>query len=215
MTRKNPLAETLTKIRASTAAWFDRENDRLVRGLIETGAANGALKVGDRIPNFMLPNAEGRLVQSGTLIGRKPVVISFYRGMWCPYCSAELNALADVSPKLHEAGAEVVAITPEIGGVALKTKNERELDFEILCDVDNGVGMEFGLMFRIPDDIQPSYLKVNRRLPAIYGNDSWMLPIPATYVVATDGRIAMAYVNPEYRERYDPEKLLSDIADLN
>ena len=214
MTKKNTLAETLAKIRASTAAWFNADNDRLVRGLIESGATNGALKQGDPIPEFMLPNAEGRLVSSADLLGKGPVVISFYRGVWCPYCSAELNALADVSPRLREAGAAVIAITPEVGGMALKTKKERDLDFEILCDVDNAVAMQFGLVFRIPDDIQPGYLKFNVRLPMIYGNDSWMLPIAATYLVTKDGVIAHAYVNPEYRERYDPEDLLGEIAKL-
>jgi peroxiredoxin len=148
------------------------------------------------------------------MFATKPLIISFYRGVWCPYCSAELNALADVAPRLQAAGANIVAITPEIGGVALKTKRERELDFEILCDVDNAVAMQFGLVFRIPDDIQPGYLKFNVKLPAIYGNDSWMLPIAATYVVGTDGVIANAYVNPEYRERYDPENLLEVIEAL-
>ena len=213
--KKNRLAETLTAIRASTAKWFDLDNDRLVRGLIEHGAGESALKSGDRIPEFMLPSAEGRLMQSSSLIGRQPLVISFYRGVWCPYCSAELNALANAAPKLQRAGATVVAITPETGGVALKTKKERDLDFEILCDVDNGVAMEFGLMFRIPDDIQPSYAKFDVKLPLIYGNDSWMLPIPATYVVARDGTIAFAYVNPEYRARFDPEDLLPIVSRLS
>ena len=211
--KKNRLAETLTAIRASTAKWFDLENDRLVRGLIERGAGSGALKAGDRIPEFMLPTADGRLMRSSDLVG-DPLVINFYRGMWCPYCSAELNALANAAPDLRAAGANVVAITPETGGAALKTKKERDLEFEILCDVDNGVAMEFGLMFRIPDDIQPHYAKFNVKLPLIYGNDSWMLPIPATYVVAKDGTIAFAYVNPEYRARFDPDDLLGIVTDL-
>ena len=209
--KRNHLAETLAEIRATIPAWFNRNADRLVRDLIDRGAANGALKQGDRIPEFMLPNAEGRLVRSSDLLGQ-PLVISFYRGMWCPYCSAELNALAVATPQLQAAGARVVAITPEVGGVPLKTKKERELDFEILCDVDNGVAMEFGLMFRVPDDIQPGYVELNFRLPLFYGNDSWMLPIAATYVVASNGEIAFAYVNPEYRERFDPEGLLSIVS---
>ncbi len=213
--KRNRLAETLTAVRASTAKWFDLENDRLVRGLIEHGAGNGALKAGDRVPEFMLPSAEGRLMRSSDLIGEKPLVVNFYRGVWCPYCSAELNAFAAASPSLQAAGARVVAITPETGGVALKTKKERDLDFEILCDVDNGVAMEFGLMFRIPDEIQPHYVKFDVKLPLIYGNDSWMLPIPATYVVANDGTIAFAYVNPEYRERFDPEELLAIVSRLS
>lgn len=214
MTTNNPLAETLARIRATTAAWFNRDNDKLVRGLIESGAANGALKAGDPVPEFMLPSAEGRLVQSRDVFGRRPVVLSFYRGMWCPYCSAELNALASAVPRLRAAGADVIAITPEVGGVALKTKRERELDFEILCDVDNGVGMQFGLMFRIPDDIQTGYRRFDVNLPSIYGNDSWMLPIPATYVVGKDGVLAHAYINPEYRERLDPEKLVGVLKEL-
>jgi len=214
MTAKRPLSETLARIRAATAAWFNADNDRLVRGLIDSGAAKDALKEGDAVPDFMLPNAEGKLIPSSELFGSKPVVLAFYRGVWCPYCSAELNALADAAPRLKAAGAEVVAITPEIGGVALKTKRERDLQFEILCDVDNGVAMQFGLVYRIPDDIQPSYLKFNVRLPLIYGNDSWMLPIAATYVVGRDGRIAYAYVNPDYRERCDPESLIDIVAKL-
>jgi peroxiredoxin len=195
--------------------WFAHANDKLVQGLIDSGADAGALKVGDRVPDFMLPNADGKLVQSSQVFGKRPVVISFYRGMWCPYCSAELNALANVSPRLKEAGASIVAITPEIGGAAKKTKDERRLDFEILCDIDNGVAMEFGLMFRIPDDIQPAYLKIGKKLPLIYGNDSWMLPIPATYVVNKDGVVAHAYVNPDYRDRLDPEDLLPVVAKLS
>lgn len=214
MTRRNPLAETLAKIRAATVDWFARDNDKLVAGLIASEAAAGALKVRDRMPEFMLPNAEGALVDSKTIFGKKPVVVSFYRGMWCPYCSAELNALAEVSPRLKERGADIVAITPEVGGVALKTKRERDLEFEILCDIDNGVAMDCGLMFRIPDHIQPSYLRLNVNLPKVYGNDSWMIPIPATYVVGKNGVIAHAYVNPDYRDRLDPETLLDVIPRL-
>ncbi len=214
MTRKSPFAELLAAIRAATPGWFARDNDRLVQGLIDAGAADGALKAGDPIPDFMLPNAEGVLVSSAQLIADGPLVLSFYRGVWCPYCSGELNALADAAPALRAAGANVAAITPEVGGVALKTKNERNLRFEILCDVDNGVAMEFGLMFRIPEDIQASYLKFNVNLPKIYGNNGWMIPIPATYVVARDGIIAYGYVNPDYRDRCDPASMVDIVAKL-
>ena len=108
----------------------------------------------------------------------------------------------------------VTAITPEIGGMALRTKKERNLQFEILCDVDNGVAMEFGLMFRIPEDIQKSYLKFNVNMPKIYGNDGWMIPIPATYIIRQDGVILYAYANPDYRERCDPQNLIDIVARL-
>ncbi len=214
MDLKKPLVEIMSAIKAATPAWFGRENDRLVQGLIDAGAADGALKADDRMPEFLLPNAEGQLVSSAQLVAYGPLVLSFYRGVWCPYCSQELNALADAAPHLQSAGATVVAITPEIGGVALKTKKERNLKFEVLCDVDNGVAMEFGLMFRIPEDIQRSYLKFNVNMPRIYGNDGWMIPIPATYVIGQDGVIVYAYVNPDYRERCDPENLVGIVAGL-
>jgi peroxiredoxin len=210
MAKKKPLEETLAAIRASAPPWFDKEMNRLVDGLADAAVADKALKVGDRVPQFMLPNAEGKLKRSTDLIGDKPVVLNFYRGMWCPYCLEELKALAEVSPRLCKMGATVVAVTPEIGGAALKTKKGNELDFELLCDVDNGLAMEFGLMYRIPADIQRRYLKFNVRIPLYYGNDSWMLPIPATYIVNAEGVIAYSYVNPDFRERLDP-KLLPDI----
>ncbi len=215
MVARNLFAETLTKIKASTSEWFSKANDKVVRGLIESGAAERALKVGDRVPEFMLPRAEGQLVQSQDIFGKRPVILNFYRGVWCPYCSVELNAMADASEALEKAGASVVAITPETGGAALKTKKERDLPFEILCDVDNGVAMEFGLMFRIPEDIQPAYERAGVKLPIYYGNDSWMLPIPATYVVGKDGVIVQAYVNPDYRERCDPATLVDAVRKLN
>ena len=214
MALKNPLADIMAAIRAATPAWFSKENDRLVQGLIDAGAADGVLRVDDRMPDFLLPDAEGQLVSSAQLLANGPAVLSFYRGIWCPYCSEELNALADAAPRLKAAGATVAAITPEIGGTALRTKRERKLQFEILCDVDNGVAMAFGLMFRIPEDIQASYLKFNVNMPKIYGNDGWMIPIPATYVVGRDGVIAYAYVNPDYRERCDPESLVEIVRKL-
>lgn len=214
MTRKNPFADIMAAIRAATPGWFTEENDRLVQGLIDAGAADGALKADDRMPDFLLPNAEGQLISSTQLIANGPLVLSFYRGVWCPYCSEELNALADAAPRLKSAGATVAAITPEIGGVALRTKKARNLQFDILCDVDNGVAMEFGLMFRIPEDIQASYLKFNVDMPKIYGNDGWMIPVPATYVIGGDGVISHAYVNPDYRERCDPESLVEVVKKL-
>lgn len=213
MSKKSAFGEILANIRARTVDWFGRGNDRLIQHLIETGVADNALKAGDRLPEFMLPNAEGTLVNSSELLGKGPVVLSFYRGVWCPYCSAELNALADAAPRLTALGANVVAVTPEAGGQALKTKRERKFDFEILCDIDNGVAMEFGLVFRLPKENQELMVRVDRDLTKVYGNDSWFLPIPATYVVRPDGVIHHAYVNPDFRERIEPDLLLKVVAE--
>jgi peroxiredoxin len=213
MSKKSSFGDILANIRARTVEWFSRGNDRLVQHLIESGVADNALKAGAQLPDFMLPSADGRMVNSSDLLGKGPLVLSFYRGVWCPYCSAELNALADTAPRLRALDAQVIAITPEAGGQALKTKRERNFAFEILCDIDNGVAMEFGLVFRLPKENQEFMLKVDRDLPKIYGNDSWFLPIPATYVVRPDGVIHHAYVNPDFRERLDPDVLLNIVAE--
>ena len=172
------------------------------------------MKEGDAFPDFQLASADGRFVRRADLLAQGPAVVSFYRGAWCPYCSAELNALAEVAPHIRAAGATLTAITPEAGGAALRTKIDRGLDFEILCDLDNTLALECGLMFPVPDDIRAAYMERNIDFVRIYGNDAWLLPTPATYIVRRDGVIAMAYVNPDFRYRLEPGEIVKALAAL-
>jgi len=214
MTERKSLPDVLAALRNKQSARGLALADKLNQGLIEAGAADGALKVGERLPDFMLASAEGRFVRSEELLARGPMVLSFYRGKWCPYCSAELEALNSVAGEIAAGGATLVTVTPEAGGEALRAKFERNFRFEILCDLDNGLALECGLVFRLPDEVQKAYLDSGLDLPKLYGNDSWFLPIPATYVVDRNGVVADAYVNPDYRYRLDPETILASIARL-
>jgi len=205
----------LDAVRARSKPETVERYDRLVAALRASGAADAALKAGDIAPEFMLANAEGELVGSHELLAKGPLALSFYRGRWCPYCVTELEALQDSTSDIAAAGASLVAVTAEDCGGALTTKRERKFDFEILCDPDNGLGLAFGLLFRLPQEVIAWYRDINIDFPVRYGNESWFLPIPATYVIDRGGIIRHAYVNPEFRERMDPAQIVAVLNTLH
>lgn len=206
--KSKSLTETLAAWREKIGEPFRTANDAVVGHLIAIDAAANALKAGDAFPDFVLPNAEGELVYSADLFAQGPVVLSFYRGIWCPFCSAELEALHENEASIEAAGAKLVTVSPEVGGLPLKVKKERGFKFEILIDLDNGLALRCGVVFRVSGDLVRIFLANGIDFPLFYGNDSWFLPIPATYIVGRDGMIAHAYVNPEFRERLDPGDIL-------
>jgi peroxiredoxin len=208
------LAERLAEIRAKSSARSKNLYDALVKKLIDSGAMEGALKEGATFPDFQLASADGHFVRRADVLAQGPAVVSFYRGAWCPYCSAELNALAEITQQVKAAGARLVAITPEAGGTALRTKIDRGFDFDILCDLDNVLAAECGLVFPVPDDVRKAYVENKLDLAVINGNDGWILPTPATYVVRKDGVIAKAYINPDFRFRLEPAEILGALAAL-
>lgn len=213
MTSKS-LTEALAELRTKIGEPYRSLNDELIRRLIEAESAKGALKVGDKCPPFAMPSADGAIVTSAELLARGPLVLSFYRGAWCPFCSAELEALHEAEPAIRAAGATLVAVTAEVGGIPLAVKRQRGFKFDILCDVDNGVALDFGLVFRISPDMVQVFARDGTDFPLFYGNDSWFLPVPATYVVGRDGTIAHAYVNPDFRYRLDPADIVSALRGL-
>ena len=202
------LTEALADLRPKIGEPYRSSNDRLVRRLIETEVAAQAVKAGDKFPSFALTNAEGKLVRLDDLLAQGPLVLSFYRGLWCPFCSMELEALHRASADIGSAGATLVAVTPESGTLPLDVKRERGFAFEILCDLDNGLALECGLVFRLSDELISVFAKDGTDFPLFYGNDSWFLPIPATYIIRKDGAVHHAYVNPDFRERLDPEEIV-------
>ena len=213
MTKRPSLAENLAKLRDSNALWKARY-DALVQSLRDAGVGNEALKVGDVAPEFALANAEGELMASSELLAKGPMVLSFYRGKWCPYCVTELEALREAAPDIAAFGATLVAVTAEDCGGALAAKRKHRLEFEILCDLENGLGLSFGLLYRVNDTVRQFYQEVDINFPLIYGNESWFLPVPATYVIDRNGIIRHAYVNPDFRERLDPAVILDVLKTL-
>ena len=184
---------------------------RATAELIASGAAQKALKAGDKAPAFTLNDPEGKPVSSSDLLRQGPLVVTFYRGVWCPYCNMELQALQAALPDIREAGGQVVAISPQVASNSRKSVRQNELEFPILSDTHNDVAASFGLRFELPDYLVELYQSLKNDLPAFNGDASWTLPMPARYVIARDGTIVYAEVNPDYTQRPDPAELLPSL----
>jgi peroxiredoxin len=179
--------------------------------LIASGAAGLALKAGDTAPEFTLDGEDGTAIASRDLLARGPLVISFYRGVWCPYCNMELQALQEALPAFREAGASLVAISPQTRVNSRKSARQNGLEFPILSDPGNAIAAAFGLRFALPDYLVALYKSLRNDLPGFNGDDSWTLPMPGRFVVGSDGVIRYAEVNPDYTRRPEPLDMLPAI----
>src|SRR5690242_3143851 len=211
------LKEQLAEYRTS---WFKRvppERQAIMERHIEqlrTGAIQHTmLKVGDRAPAILLGNAKGELVDVDALLRKGPVIITFYRGGWCPFCNLELRAFQDVLPRITAAGASLVAISPEKPDDSLSTAEKNALSFEVLSDVGQEVGRAFGIVYEFTDELRGVYQGFGLDIPAKNGTPGeWSLPVSATYVVDTNSTIIYAYTDVDYRDRADPEDVLKVLA---
>jgi peroxiredoxin len=176
--------------------------------LIASGQTDRALNAGDRAPKFALPDAHGQTLRSADLIADGPLVLTFYRGVWCPYCNMDLQAIEAAANDMRALGASLVAISPQTAPNRRKSERENALSFPILSDHGNAVAHKFGLRFRLPDDLIAVYKGFGNDLTIGNGEGSWTLPMPARYVIGTDGILAYAEVNPDYTRRPDPAELL-------
>ena len=181
---------------------------RSTQALIDSGAAGKALKVGDKAPEFTLEDADGAMVQSAELLRRGPLVVSFYRGVWCPYCNADLQAQEAARPAIEALGASMVAISPQNATNSRKAMRQNALGFPILTDHGNAVAAAFGVRFAMPAELVAVYKAMKLDLEAVNGDTSWTLPMPGRFVIAPDGVIAAAEVDPDYSRRPEPEGLL-------
>ena len=181
---------------------------RATAELKASGQAERARKVGDRAPEFALPDGGAEVVRSTDLLARGPLVVSFYRGVWCPYCNTELQALEAFLPQIRELGGGLVAISPQSAANSRKSARQNELSFPILSDQGNEVAAAFGLRFRLPDYLVELYQQLGNNLPLVNGDPSWTLPIPARYVIDRDGVIRYANVSADYTQRPEPEDML-------
>jgi peroxiredoxin len=165
---------------------------------------NGALDKGQKAPSFELPDADGNLIALGIRLKNGPVVVTFYRGGWCPYCNIALRALQSHLPEIKRLGGSLIAISPELPDQSLSTREKLALGFDVLSDRDNVVARRFGLVYRVSDAARQRLLELGRDLVAHNGSQTWELPITATYVIDPNGLIVFAHVDADYRDRLDP-----------
>jgi peroxiredoxin len=210
------LKDKLDAIRAkgrqdpTLAAAYETVVDRLRRA---DSSAN-ALKVGDPMPAFVLPNAEGRLVASDELLARGPLVVSFFRGDWCPYCRTMLETYEAALPAIAAAGGQLVAISPDTNAMPSATKHKYGLSFEVLSDPDSAVILQFGVMFRAPDAYREMLQSRGIDLADRHGNQGWFIPIPATFVVDRAGIVRYAFTDVDFTYRAEPDAILGALKSL-
>jgi peroxiredoxin len=181
---------------------------RATATLIASGQAQRALQAGDKAPEFILNDPDGKTVSSRSLLTGGPLVVSFYRGVWCPYCNLDLQALEAALPEILARSASLVAISPQTAPNSRKSQRDNKLSFPILSDVRSEVAARFGIRFALPEHLIETYKGFKNDLPSFNDDPAWVLPMPARFVIGQDGIVAYAEVNPDYTRRPDPAELL-------
>lgn len=215
---------------ASTLAQALREQNEAARANIPTGTlavmdaatasleasrlAERSLAVGAAAPDFSLPDAKGDTVVLSKLLTEGPVVLSFYRGGWCPYCNIQLKTLQDRLGDITAAGGRLVAVSPQTPDHSLSTAEKHDLAFPVLSDVGNAVARSYGLVFTLADDLRPIYDGWGLDLPAANGDESFELPLPATYVIRPDGTVAWRFADADYTRRAEPDDVVAALRSL-
>ena len=180
---------------------------RSTQELIDSGQAERALKAGDRVPDFVLTDSERNEVALKDLLAKGPVVLTFYRGVWCPYCNIELKALEEVAEDIRARGATLVAISMQGAADSRMSRKDNQLSFPILTDKNGELAEKFGIRWSLQDYVIPIHQGFGVELPRIHGDGQWNLPMPARYVVDAHGTVAYAEVNPDYTRRPEPADL--------
>ena len=179
-----------------------------VAELKQRGVAANILPVGAKAPVFQLPDYDGKVVSSPDLLARSPLVICFIRGRWCPFCVGQMEAMNLVVPEIEAAGAAVVAISPQTVRQSFFMRDQHKLRFPLLSDPGNQLARKFGLSYRVPELQQAVYSRAFVNLPFTNGDESWELPIPATFILDRDATILYASANEDYTERPEPVAIL-------
>ncbi len=183
--------------------------------LADSGQADRALTTGDRAPRFRLPSATGEITALDDLLTHGPVVLTFYRGAWCPYCNLALRALGQHHGAIAARGARLVAISPQIPDESLTLTEKHDLAFDVLSDLGSDTAKQYGLAFDLPDDLAAVYDRLGFDLHRVNGGHPRTLPLPATYVIDPGGVIRWAFVNTDYTTRAEPADILAALDALD
>ncbi len=188
---------------------FQDAVDGLVSRLKQFDVGDSAPKPGESMPNFVLPDQNGQLISLDSLLRKGPVAVTFHRGHWCPFCRINTRALAEAQNQIAAEGGQVAAIMPDREHFAAELKSESGAPFPILTDFDNGYALSLNLAFWVGQEMQNLMTMAGWDVSRSQGSDTWLLPIPATFVVGTDGEVKARFLDPDYRKRMTIEDLLS------
>jgi peroxiredoxin len=212
------LQDQLDEITAQTRNLVQPERlavgERAIEELFASGIETRLLPVGSQAPGFSLPDFSGKVVRSADLLALGPLVINFFRGRWCPYCVTELETWRDLYPGLRERGAMVIGISPQTQRQSDFTAGHHQIPFPLLSDPGCAVASRYGLVWTLPDYLQRYYRGILLNIPFVNGDETWKLPLPATYVIDQDGKILYAEGHADFRVRPEPEEVLRAIPSL-
>ena len=210
--------QTIAKIeesRQANPAFMEAVDDIILQAkAFQQGAY--AIELGQKVPDFELPNQQGKLTSLVDLLAKGPLVVTFYRGSWCPYCNLQLRALHARLSEIHALGAELVAISPQVPDGSMKKNEISEMDFLVLSDQDAKVAAQYGVAWKVPDYLV-EHMRVDRQLDldAINNGNGSVLPIPATFVIGRDGVVTWRYVDVDYRTRSEPDDIIEALQKLS
>lgn len=176
--------------------------------LVKSGQAERAIHQGQKAPDFTLPDAKGQPVRLSDLLKKGPVILTFYRGGWCPFCNLQLKSYQSRLAEIRAKGAELVAVSPQTPEYTLSTVEQDALTFPVLSDVEGKVARTYGLVFKVPDDVVPIYKKFGIDLEKHNGDARHELPIPGTYLIGRDGTVLLSHVDADYKKRLPVETIL-------
>jgi peroxiredoxin len=209
------LEELSREVRSTASPERLQANAQTLSDLVASGLSASALREGDVAPDFSLPDARGHAVALKTLLDHGPVVISFYRGGWCPFCNLELRSLQRVLPEIVQMGASLVAISPQLPDNSLSTQEKNQLRFPVLSDVGNIEAKRFGIVFTLPTVLVEANRATGRDLVEINGEaGAAQLPMPATFVIDKSGVIRLAFVEEDWSKRLDPDIVVDTLRGL-
>lgn len=201
------IASQSIDVQKDIATFFDE--------LLSSDIAKNALKTGDQATDFTLSNAVGKTVSLKDYLKKGPVVLSFYRGGWCPFCNLEFTALHNILPQIKALGATLIGISPETPDTSLSTIEKHQLKFEVLSDEGNEISAQYGLVMSVSEKMRPHYFKWGFDLPTLNGDETYELPLPATYIIGTDGIITADYINKDYTQRMEPEDIIIALENMS
>ncbi len=211
-----PLREIFAERKELIAKYVPAETQavhaRAIAELKQQGLAANILPAGTKIPEFQLQDHDGKTVSSSDLLAKGRLVLCFIRGRWCPFCVGQMEAMNLILPLIQQAGATLVAISPQTVQQSFFMRDQHKLRFPLLSDAGNNAARQLGLTYRIPDEQRAVYQRAFVNLPFVNGDESWELPIPATYIIDRNGSVLYASANEDYTERPEPEDIARFLA---
>lgn len=202
--------EYIKKFKASKPEEIQQKMQDAITELEASDEGKG-LKKGAKAPNFTLPDASGKSVELYDYLKQGPVILTFYRGNWCPYCNMELRAYQQIIGEIHGAGAELLAISPQTPDHSMSVQEKHDLEYKVLSDVGNKVSSKFNLVYQLPEYLVEIYKDNKLDVDKYNGDDEWTLPVSATYIISSDGTIVYEYTKADYKDRVEPSKVLEEL----